>query len=95
MKFSLDASTSCQLSIQVILTPQLKSSSESLSSTSSFASFFSPSFTSSGWTLQVISLYLAADSIEQCNLSDFDDVSKIIDSLRSDLSSLDITSLSR
>lgn len=72
-----------KLSIEVVMTPLLKPSSESLSSSSSFSSFFSPSFQSQGWMLQVTSLYSCAG--DECDLQAELLVGNLVSDLRADL----------
>lgn len=99
VSFTILSAPDSQISLRVSRTPLLKPSSESLSSTSSFSSFFSPSFRSSGWMTQVLSMRSSALSkgygeSETLTLKDFDDMTtSIIVCLRNDLSLLPISSL--
>ena len=91
VSLSYFGSLDSQLSFTVSMTPLLIPSLESVSSTSSFSSFFSPSFRSSGWMTQVLSLYSSkspSDGYSNTEVLAPIYLDGIVTSLRSDLSCL-------
>lgn len=73
-----------RLSIRVLRTPLLKPSTESLSSSSSFSSFFSPSFTSTGWVTQVVSLnsILTTKDVDESGPAEVNELSDVVSALQ-------------